>query len=102
MDFVQTNSSMNIKKGVNIHTARNKKYLRLFIRYSPEMATFKELVQKECCQGWANLDQAHEDLDRNIFRDLSPTPKPWVLEVLSTQAHLAVLSFGGAIVDTYT
>ncbi len=27
-------------------------------------------------QGWANLDQAHEDLDRNIFRDLSPTPKP--------------------------
>jgi hypothetical protein len=29
-----------------------------------------------CVQGWANLDQAHEDLDRNIFRDLSPTPKP--------------------------
>jgi hypothetical protein len=27
-------------------------------------------------QGWANLNQAHEDLDRNIFRDLSPTPKP--------------------------
>ncbi len=30
----------------------------------------------EHSQGWANLDQAHEDLDRNIFRDLSPTPKP--------------------------
>ena len=33
-----------------------------------------------CCktkgQWWANLDQAPEDLDRNIFRDLSPTPKP--------------------------
>ncbi len=28
------------------------------------------------CQWWANLDQAPEDLDKNIFRDLSPTPKP--------------------------
>jgi hypothetical protein len=27
-------------------------------------------------QWWANLDQAPEDLDKNIFRDLSPTPKP--------------------------
>jgi hypothetical protein len=27
-------------------------------------------------QWWANLDQAPEDLDRTIFRDLSPTPKP--------------------------
>ncbi len=33
-------------------------------------------VQGVLRQGWANLDQAHEDLDRNIFRDLSPTPKP--------------------------
>jgi hypothetical protein len=48
-------------------------------------------------QGWANLDQASKHLEVFRFRDLSPTPKPWVLEVLSTQAHLAVLSFGGAI-----
>jgi hypothetical protein len=27
-------------------------------------------------QWWANLDQAPEDLDKTIFRDLSPTPKP--------------------------
>jgi len=27
-------------------------------------------------QGWANLDQAPKDLDKTIFRDLSPTPKP--------------------------
>jgi hypothetical protein len=27
-------------------------------------------------QWWANLDQAPEDLDKNIFRDLSPTPIP--------------------------
>ncbi len=44
-------------------------------------------------QWWANLDQAPEDLDKTIFRDLSPTPKPWVLEVLSTQAHF----FGAAL-----
>ena len=48
-----------------------------------------------CDQWWANLDQAPEDLDKNIFRDLSPTPKPWVLEVLSTQAH-----FFGAALET--
>ena len=48
-------------------------------------------------QWWANLDQASKHLEVFRFRDLSPTPKPWVLEVLSTQAHLAVLSFGGAI-----
>ncbi len=34
------------------------------------------LAMSSDVQGWANLDQAHEDLDRNIFRDLSPTPKP--------------------------
>ncbi len=28
--------------------------------------------------GWANLDQASKDLDKTIFRDLSPTPIPWV------------------------
>jgi hypothetical protein len=28
------------------------------------------------CQWWANLDQAPKDLDKTIFRDLSPTPKP--------------------------
>jgi hypothetical protein len=27
-------------------------------------------------QGWANLDQAPKDLDKTIFRDLSPTPLP--------------------------
>jgi hypothetical protein len=27
-------------------------------------------------QWWANLDQAPKDLDKTIFRDLSPTPKP--------------------------
>jgi hypothetical protein len=27
-------------------------------------------------QWWANLDQAPEDLDKTIFRALSPTPKP--------------------------
>ena len=27
-------------------------------------------------QWWANLDQASKDLDKTIFRDLSPTPKP--------------------------
>jgi hypothetical protein len=48
-------------------------------------------------QWWANLDQASKHLEVFRFRDLSPTPIPWVLEVLSTQAHLAVLSFGGAI-----
>ncbi len=46
-------------------------------------------------QGWANLDQAPKDLDKTIFRDLSPTPLPWVLEVLSTQAH-----FFGAALET--
>jgi hypothetical protein len=46
-------------------------------------------------QWWANLDQAPEDLDKTIFRDLSPTPKPWVLEVLSTKAH-----FFGAALET--
>ncbi len=44
-------------------------------------------------QWWANLDQAPKDLDKTIFRDLSPTPIPWVLEVLSTQAHF----FGAAL-----
>jgi hypothetical protein len=35
-------------------------------------------TKKDCavCQWWANLDQAPEDLDKNIFRDLSPTPIP--------------------------
>ena len=46
-------------------------------------------------QWWANLDQAPKDLDKTIFRDLSPTPIPWVLEVLSTQAH-----FFGAALET--
>ncbi len=46
-------------------------------------------------QWWANLDQAPKDLDKTIFRDLSPTPKPWVLEVLSTKAH-----FFGAALET--
>jgi hypothetical protein len=27
-------------------------------------------------QWWANLDQASKDLDKTIFRDLSPTPIP--------------------------
>ncbi len=27
-------------------------------------------------QWWANLDQASKDLDKTIFRDLSPTPLP--------------------------
>jgi hypothetical protein len=27
-------------------------------------------------QWWANLDQAPKDLDKTIFRDLSPTPIP--------------------------
>jgi hypothetical protein len=27
-------------------------------------------------QWWANLDQAPKDLDKTIFRDLSPTPLP--------------------------
>jgi hypothetical protein len=31
-------------------------------------------------QWWANLDQASKDLDKTIFRDLSPTPIPWVRE----------------------
>jgi hypothetical protein len=29
-----------------------------------------------CDQWWANLDQASKDLDKTIFRDLSPTPIP--------------------------
>ncbi len=44
-------------------------------------------------QWWANLDQTPNDLDKTIFRDLSPTPLSWVLEVLSTQAHF----FGAAL-----
>jgi len=31
-------------------------------------------------QWWANLDQASKDLDKPIFRDLLPTPIPWVRE----------------------
>jgi len=27
-------------------------------------------------QWWANLDQASKDLEKTIFRDLSPTPIP--------------------------
>jgi hypothetical protein len=27
-------------------------------------------------QWWANLDQASKDLDKTIFRDVSPTPIP--------------------------
>ncbi len=31
---------------------------------------------QSCGQWWANLDQASKDLDKTIFRDLSPTPIP--------------------------
>jgi hypothetical protein len=33
-------------------------------------------VGKHFGQWWANLDQASKDLDKTIFRDLSPTPIP--------------------------
>jgi hypothetical protein len=34
------------------------------------------LIDKGRAQWWANLDQASKDLDKTIFRDLSPTPIP--------------------------
>ncbi len=34
------------------------------------------LVNVRGNQWWANLDQASKDLDKTIFRDLSPTPIP--------------------------
>ncbi len=45
-------------------------------QYGVYDAYFHDGLNETYPQGWANLDQAHEDLDRNIFRDLSPTPKP--------------------------
>ncbi len=36
-----------------------------------------EYIRGECGrQWWANLDQTPNDLDKTIFRDLSPTPIP--------------------------
>ncbi len=55
--------------GPMIYTAP---YAMLLMRANP----LRGQVGGGWAQGWANLDQAHEDLDRNIFRDLSPTPKP--------------------------
>ncbi len=46
-------------------------------------------------QSWANLDQTPNDLDKTIFRDLSPTPIPWVLEVCRNR-H----TFFGAALET--
>ncbi len=46
-------------------------------------------------QSWANLDQTPNDLDETIFRDLSPTPIPWVLEVCRNR-H----TFFGAALET--
>ncbi len=37
---------------------------------------FLSLTGPPAIQWWANLDQAPKDLDKTIFRDLSPTPKP--------------------------
>jgi hypothetical protein len=40
---------------------------------SPNMSSDNHL---QLPQWWANLDQAPKDLDKTIFRDLSPTPIP--------------------------
>ncbi len=37
---------------------------------------YKEIKNRAVAQWWANLDQAPKDLDKTIFRDLSPTPIP--------------------------
>ena len=36
----------------------------------------KKFRKETVLQWWANLDQASKDLDKTIFRDLSPTPIP--------------------------
>jgi hypothetical protein len=38
--------------------------------------SYLPVVEGTKSQWWANLDQASKDLDKTIFRDLSPTPIP--------------------------
>ncbi len=44
-----------------------------FLRFIVESVTKKARGEE---QWWANLDQTPNDLDKTIFRDLSPTPLP--------------------------
>jgi hypothetical protein len=41
-----------------------------------ELRRIRKKIALGCSQWWANLDQASKDLDKTIFRDLSPTPIP--------------------------
>jgi hypothetical protein len=47
-------------------------YMRKGFLIYEEMRKFFPIYE----QWWANLDQASKDLDKTIFRDLSPTPIP--------------------------
>jgi hypothetical protein len=46
-------------------------YITVFL-----LVSFLDLRFQTLDQWWANLDQASKDLDKTIFRDLSPTPIP--------------------------
>ncbi len=55
---------------LNLHTLYNRIY-ELNSTYSQKRSNYLATQQ-----WWANLDQASKDLDKTIFRDLSPTPIP--------------------------
>jgi hypothetical protein len=71
------NDAGEIKKGKYFGERREKARKRSKKTEKKEKELGKtEYRREEGRQWWANLDQAPKDLDKTIFHDLSPTPKP--------------------------
>jgi hypothetical protein len=84
VDYIATLAASDVTEDIVTRLPRTKGFVEKLARPAGNMEMLVGMDNQDLMpmhvessrQWWANLDQAPEDLDKNIFRDLSPTPIP--------------------------